>query len=329
MDLFKKIEGQITSFYKKHIICEQYPMLTSTNRKEWLNKGALGVVYMLHHITKKNSSNIPNNEDLKVSPSFLEKIIREYKRQDFDFISLDSLHRILTSGAIIKRPFIVFTIDDGYLDNYTNALPVFEKYDVPFAIFVATDFIDKKAILWWDVIEKMILQGGNIQTRDGHVYCCNTFQQKWDTFRLLRERILLLDQTRLEEELNNMFCYNTIDWYEPIRNQGMSWEQISILSHHPLCTIGGHTVSHPALNKLDEATYRWEIEEGVKRIEKVTGTPIEHFAYPYGLTYEKGTLSDSLFHKFNFKTAFAATGGCITKDNQHRIALLPRVFLKQ
>ena len=63
MDLFKKIEGRITSFYKKHIICEQYPMLTSTNRKEWLNKGALGVVYMLHHITKKKSSNIPNNED--------------------------------------------------------------------------------------------------------------------------------------------------------------------------------------------------------------------------------------------------------------------------
>ena len=329
MRTIQKVGKKIVHLFKEHVIQEQYPLLTPYSRRQLQHTGAIGLVYMLHHITKKNASNIPNNEDLKISPTFLDKIIRKYKQQNFDFISLDSLHHLLTSGEKIKRPFITFTIDDGYLDNYTNALPVFEKYDVPFAIFVATDFIDKKAILWWDAIEKLILQGDNIQTRDGHVYCCHTFQQRWDTFRLLRERILLLDQTRLEEELNNMFCNNSIDWYEPIRNQGMSWEQISILSHHPLCTIGGHTVSHPALNKLDEATYRWEIEEGVKRIEKVTGIPVKHFAYPYGLTNKIGEREELLFHDFNFKTAFAATGGCITKDNQHRITLLPRVFLKQ
>lgn len=329
MGLFKKIEGRIKGFYKKQIICEQYPMLTSTNRKEWLNKGALGIVYMLHHINKKNASNIPNNEDLKVSPTFLDKIIRKYKRQNFDFISLDSLHSILTSGATIKRPFISFTIDDGYIDNYTNALPVFEKYDVPFTIFVATDFIDKKAILWWDAIEELILQGGNIQTSDGHVYCCHTFQQRWDTFRLLRERILLLDQTRLEEELNNMFCYNTIDWYEPIRQQGLSWEQINILSHHPLCTIGGHTVSHPALNIISDIKFRQEVTDGVAKLQSAIGKPIYHFAYPYGSPNEIGEREYALISEFNFKTVFSAYGGCITENNKHQTTHLPRVYLHE
>lgn len=42
---------------------------------------------------------------------------------------------------------MVFTMDDGYKDNYTNALPIFKKYNVPYTIFVTTNFPDRQAIL--------------------------------------------------------------------------------------------------------------------------------------------------------------------------------------
>lgn len=328
MDIFKKIEGRITSFYKKHIIYEQYPMLTSTNRKEWLNKGALGVVYMLHHIAEKSSSRIPTNEDLKVSPRFLESIIIKYKKQGFTFVSLDQLSEIISLDQMPSFPFIAITIDDGYLDNYNNAFPIFIKHQIPFAIFISTDFVDKKAILWWDVIEDLILQNKEIKIGDRR-YSCNSFQEKWDAFRILRERIMQLNQDCIMESLQQMFSNYNIDWLKPIKEKAMTWDQIKELSNHPLCTIGGHTVSHPVLNKLDDATLKWEIEEGVKRIEKETGISVNHFAYPYGSAKEIGKHEESLIQDFNFKTVFAATGGCITRDNQHRITLLPRVFLKQ
>jgi len=328
MDIFKKIEGRITSFYKKHIIYEQYPMLTSTNRKQWLSKGALGVVYMLHHIAEKCFNRIPTNEDLKVSPRFLESIIIKYKKQGFSFVSLDQISEIISQNQIPSSPFIAFTIDDGYLDNYINAFPIFIKHKIPFAIFISTDFVDKKAILWWDVIEDLILQNKEIIIGNKR-YSCNSFQEKWDTFRVFREKIMQFNQDSFKESLQYMFCNYNIDWLKPIKEKGMTWDQIKELSHHPLCTIGGHTVSHPVLNKLDEATLRWEIEEGVNRIEKETGISVNHFAYPYGSSNEIGKREEQLIQSFNFKTVFAATGGCITRDNKHRITLLPRVFLKQ
>jgi peptidoglycan/xylan/chitin deacetylase (PgdA/CDA1 family) len=328
MGIIRKIKQKAESFYRQRIVCEQYPMLTPISRKKLQAEGAMGVVYMLHHIKEKNPQGIPTNEDLKVSPSFLDKIISKYEKQGFDFISLDELSEIISSDKKPERPFICFTIDDGYLDNYTQALPVFERHQVPFAIFVATDFIDHKAILWWDVIEELILKNDSI-TIGGKHYPCHTFQEKWDAFRILRERILRFDQTKLEEELRNMFSHYDIDWFAPIRHQAMSWEQIKSISQHPLCTIGGHTVSHLALNKLDDNEFHREIAEGITKIQEVTGKPVSHFAYPYGSPNEIGEREYKLISEYHFKTVFSSYGGCISEDNKHLTTHLPRVYLHE
>ena len=230
MGILKKLQRKIYSFYRQEIVCEQFPMLTTFSKKEWLEKDAIGFVYTLHHITDKNPNGIPTNEDLKVSPDFLENIIQKYKRKGFIFISLDQLSDIIITGRKPEHPFIAFTIDDGYLDNYTQALPVFERQQVPFAIFVATDFIDKKAILWWDILEDLTLKNDSV-IFGGDKYQCQTFQEKWDVFRILREKILQFDQTTIEEELKEAFSYYDIDWFEPVRRQAMSWEQVKDIPH--------------------------------------------------------------------------------------------------
>lgn len=324
-----KIAWLADQFYRHHIVKEQYPMLTALSRRNLKREGAMGLVYMLHHICDKDPSRIPTNEDLKVSPAFLEKMILRYKRLGFDFIPLDRLYELTLSGVKPQRPFVAFTIDDGYLDNYTQALPVFEKYEVPFAVFVATDFIDKKAILWWDSIEELILTHDEIITSDGKRFLCKTFQQRWNTFRYLRARVLKLDQTCLETELRKMLDRYDVDWYGPIRQKGMTWEQVKALASHPLCTIGGHTVSHPALNKLSEEAARREIKDGIEKIERTVNQPVRFFAYPYGTPYEIGEREFHLIDELGIQLAFMAHQGCITEDNIRFVNHLPRVYLKE
>lgn len=328
MRIIGKIYQKLYTYYKQSVVCEQFPMLTKLSRHEWQEKGAIGFVYTLHHITEKNPNCIPTNEDLKVSPTFLEDIIIKYKRQGFVFVSLNQLSEIINSDTKPEHPFIAFTIDDGYLDNYTQALPVFERQQVPFAIFVATDFIDKKAILWWDILEDIIIKNDSV-IFGGDKYQCRTFQEKWDVFRILREKILLFDQTKIEDELKEALCYYDIDWYEPVQRQTMSWEQVKEICLNPLCTIGGHTVSHLALNKLNDQEFREEIANGVNKIQSATGKPIFHFAYPYGSPNEIGEREYKLISEFNFKTVFTAHGGCITENNKHQITHLPRVYLHE
>lgn len=328
MAFLKKIERKIYSFYRQEIVCEQFPMLTAISKKEWLEMDAIGFVYTLHHVTEKNPNGIPTNEDLKVSPGFLENIILKYKRKKFHFVSLDQLSDIIITGKNPIDPFIAFTIDDGYLDNYTQALPVFERQQVPFTIFVATDFIDQKAILWWDILEGLVINNDSVKMGE-EKYQCHNFQEKWDTFRILREKILHIDQTKLEKVLGEAFAHYDIDWYEPVQQQAMSWEQIKEISQHPLCTIGGHTASHSSLINLDENKFRQEVADGVQKLQSATGKPIQHFAYPYGSPNEIGEREYKLISEFNFKTVFTAYGGCITEDNKHQITHLPRVYLHE
>ena len=328
MKISRKIVHLIEWFYKRNVIMEQYPMLTPVSRKKLMRTGAMGVVYMLHHISNKNPNGIPTNEDLKVSPAFLEKIILKYKRNGFAFISLDQLYTIILSGERPQHPFVCFTIDDGYLDNYTNALPVFEKYNVPFAIFVATDFIDKKAILWWDSLENLILTHDEVVISSGEKYSCKTFQNRWDTFRLLRDKIISSDQRCLEKELTSMFSAYEIDWYEPIRDSGMNWDQIRELSHHPLCTIGGHTISHPALNKLSIEDAIKEIKDGIITIMEQTQSDVSYFAYPYGTPQEIGFREFQIIKDLGIKMAFMAHQGCVTEGNIV-LTRMPRVYLNE
>lgn len=328
MGIIENIRHKIHTYYRQEIVCEQYPMLTPCNRKEWLDKGAIGIVYMLHHISEKNPKGIPTNEDLKISPAFLEDIIIKYKKRGFNFISLDQLCEIINSNQTPKQPFISLTLDDGYLDNYTQALPVFERHKIPFTIFVATDFIDQNAILWWDILEDIIQRNDQIIYGDIS-YSCRTFQEKWDVFRFIRENILGIDQIRLKEKLTKKLNNYDIDWYEPIRRQSMSWEQVKEISQHSLCTIGGHTVSHLALNKLSDYEFNKEVSDGITKIQEKIGKPIHHFAYPYGSPKEIGEREYRLISNFNFKTVFTSYGGCITESNKHNKTHLPRVYLHE
>ena len=47
-------------------------------------------------------------------------------------------------------------------------------------------------------------------------------------------------------------------------------------------TIGGHTVTHPILTRLETAQARREIVEGRERLEELIGERVDLFAYPCG-----------------------------------------------
>lgn len=294
-----------------------------------MEDGALGVVMMLHRVAEYDKSKLKPNEDLKVSPTFLQKTIDKYKKAGFAFLSLDEVYNVITGKANISRPFVAFTLDDGYLDNFTNAYPIFKRNNVPFCIFVATDFPDKKAILWWYSIEDLILTNDTVRLSDSTTYVCRTYQQKWDTFRLIREKILRLDQGNLLKCLQELFSNYHIDWFAPIQKMAMSWDNIAELGKEPLCTIGGHTVTHPAFIPLSLEEIKSEIDVGTERLHSVINYDINHFAYPYGSIKEDGVREYDFLKEFNFKTAFISFGGIIIRKDRDKLTHLPRFMLRK
>lgn len=309
-----------------YLFQERYPLLNRLYRLYGKGKDAMGVVLMLHRVCERMNGHLPSNEHLKISPAFLEKAIVKYKKAGFSFISLDQLYEILTGKLSIDKPFVCFTLDDGYLDNYDNAYPIFKKHQIPFAVFVATDFPDKKAVLWWYVIEDLILKSSKIKLSDGSQYTCNTFQEKWDTFRYIREKVLLLDQQNMINELNQLFSDYNLNWLSPVQSLSMNWEQIKLLTQDPLCTIGGHTVSHVALNTLSLEDLDNETTNGINIIQAHTSYKPEYFAYPYGSEKENGEREYAYIRNSDIKMAFISYGGFI--NSNCLLEQVPRFMLK-
>ena len=67
----------------------------------------------------------------------------------------------------------------------------------------------------------------------------------------------------------------------------MTWNDVNDLIARGM-TIGGHSYSHPKLNKIiDKDELEMEIKDSKDTIEQHTGIPIDYFAYPYGLYNRK------------------------------------------
>lgn len=332
MNIINKISNKavlLCNGFSDVVFKKKYPLLNPYMRKKAMENGALGVVLMLHRVAEYDKSRLVPNEDLKVSPAFLQRTIDKYRKAGFSFLSLDEVYDVITRKSNIDKPFVAFTLDDGYLDNYTTAYPIFKKNNVPFCIFVATDFPDRKAILWWLTIEDLILSNEKIVLSDGSTYNCKNYQQKWDTFRLIRERILKLDQKKLLNSLQKLFANYHIDWLAPVKEMAMSWENIAELGKEPLCTIGAHTMSHPAFIPLSLEEIKAEIDGGIERLHSVISYDILHFAYPYGSIKEDGEREYEFLKTFDFKTAFISFGGVITQQSEDILTNLPRFMLRR
>ncbi len=271
--------------------------------------GAIGIVYMMHRVGTLNSQGITYNENMKVSPKWLEYIILTYRKHGFDFLSLDELSDVLGGKRKQRKPFVVFTLDDGYVDNYTLAYPIFKKYNVPFCVYVATDFPDGKAFLWWYALEEYLWKEQNRETQ----------------FVEMRKLMLSAKKEDIVKTFRHITHDEDIDIHKYVCTESMSWNQIEEMAQDSLCTIGGHTISHPAFISLTEDEIEHEIKGGIEILKSHIGKEVIHFAYPFGSLNEVNEREYAIAESYGFRTIVTTLNEVITpKTSRLRI---PRYIL--
>jgi hypothetical protein len=153
--------------------------------RPWL--GGVGAILTLHHVRPRRAGDFRPNQLLEVTPRFLEAAIRRVRASGLDLVSLDEMHRRLSTGEVGRR-FACLTFDDGYRDLLRHAYPILRKHEVPFAIYVPTSFPDRLGELWWLVLEIVIARNSRIGlVVDGkdRRYDCATLEEKRDLYESL------------------------------------------------------------------------------------------------------------------------------------------------
>ena len=281
-----------------------------------------GKILALHRVVEKRSL-LDDNRGLEVTPDFLEQTILKYKSAGYCCISLDEVQQRVESGKRGKNKFVCFTLDDGYADNYEQAYPVFKKHNCPFAIYVTTNFPDKKAVLWWYHLQDVVL-GNEKVVLHGVEYDCSDWKKKNQAFHELK-RFFTADSETTLKVLDQLFKENNYVVRDGVNSLSLSWEQIIELAADPLCTIAAHTVSHVALTALSDEEIRKELFDGKKKIEDRIKQPVKHFSYPYG--YWDNRVADLVMEQYSTAVLFWPDGLVrrgATLDRLSRYALIEK-----
>ena len=87
------------------------------------------------------------------------------KDNGFTTLSTDELYDCMAKNKPVPKKSVLITFDDGYEDNYTNAFPILQKYNLKATIFVITGSIDKdKQYLSSAQLKEMQKNGIDIQS---------------------------------------------------------------------------------------------------------------------------------------------------------------------
>lgn len=288
----------------------------------------IGHILVFHRVCPEREINRDlGYAGLSITPEYLESIINFFSIRGYEFISLDKLFYILSSRKIDKK-FVAFTFDDGYADNFIHAYPVFRKYNIPFAIYVTTGFPDRTAILWWYLLDELILGKDHIVFEIKNrkfEFDCFTREQKKSSLLKISSLIMRSNEDDYLHKIERILGVHNIDIYSKTEQLALSWEQISQLCTDPIVTIGAHTVNHYMLSKLFEAAARREIYESKKIIELHINREVRHFSYPFGSRGQAGKREFEIAKKCGFKTATTTRNANIFFGHRHHLECLPRV----
>ena len=110
-----------------------------------LRRGGVRIL-MFHSIANEHVLGIDNRNVVELPPLAFRRLIR-YLVPRYRIISLVELVELLEHQIPLPAKTLVLTFDDGYANNYHEALPLLSEFDLRATIFVAAGFIGKPGYL--------------------------------------------------------------------------------------------------------------------------------------------------------------------------------------
>ena len=203
----------------------------------------------------------------------------KFLKENYNVIPLDQIIRSLRDGKKIPSWSVALTFDDGYQSNYSLAFPILKQYRLPATVFLTTDFVDRKELLWPDRVEYAVDKGRPLTGSEED---------------LLKESFA----SKIRSELKDIPQESRLEKVEALeRRQGiklseephlreiyrpLSWEEISEMLQEGLVSIGSHTHTHVILSRCNTETIKGELLLSKEIIEKRTGRVCDLFCYPNG-----------------------------------------------
>jgi len=230
-------------------------------------------ILLYHRVLDKFDPLRPSEPDIKRFNKQMKWIKRFYNVLDL----ADAVSKLLMDQLPPRA--LCITFDDGYKDNYQNALPILEKHELTATFFVATGFLNG-GIMWNDTVVESLrnTKQKNLDLRGYGIGCYDICEDRTECLGKIINDLKYLsfhDRARVVTDLPDILKVPA-----PVGLM-MTEKDVNVL-HRRSMGIGGHTVNHPILSRLSTQQARQELENGKQTLEQIIGERVALFAYPNG-----------------------------------------------
>lgn len=198
----------------------------------------------------------------------------------FNIIPLNDAIRGLRKQTLPSRAACI-TFDDGYADNAEVALPILQKHAIPATFFIASGFLHGGR-MWNDTVIELVRNATgrvlDLSAMGLGIFDIGTTQHRQQTIHALLGKFKYLSLKTRQEQIDRMCSLVQVTLPHDLM---MNPDQVRKL-HDAGMEIGGHTVNHPILARLDAKAARDEIAGGKEALEQIIRAPVRLFAYPNG-----------------------------------------------
>jgi len=252
-------------------------------------------ILMAHGVmdTEQPTSWIPLRPQL--SRRTLDDTLRRLSRY-YRFVSLEDAVAMLAGRSPLQLYSMVLTFDDGYRNNFSHALPILRRHQVPASFFVTTGNIEERRPFWFDRLDYALQHAAvdGRQVKIGKKIISlearnrDSLQLSYKRFRDAAKGAVRPDHEMVHEleglaaELEDESRKKIADVFADDDWSALpTWQELKDSLGSDV-TVGSHTVDHVRLALVDDKVCTEQLLRSKQTIEQRLGQPCRYLCYPGG-----------------------------------------------
>jgi peptidoglycan/xylan/chitin deacetylase (PgdA/CDA1 family) len=215
-------------------------------------------------------------------------------------------HELMDFRVETDRPMFCVTFDDGWKDNYTNALPILERSHVPAVVFLATGVLEKGELIWpedlmlktrnaceavaeTEIVSKIALLAPDASN-------CNPREQLERAIEALKLVSTEERQTRIASYFKAIGAQQ-----QALSGHMMTWAEVKEMRGRGV-KFGSHSHTHRIFSMASRREIETELEISKAEIRFHLGEYPDAFAFPNArYSGNEGELLERAGYSFGFR----------------------------
>ena len=119
-------------------------------------------ILVYHHIRPSIPDGSRGLKRMTVTVETFDQQMKYLQDNGYHLITFAALSDAVDHGSELPSQPVIVTFDDGWEDQFANALPTLEKYRVPATFFIITNYIGYRSFLSWPQWQALLDKGMTI-----------------------------------------------------------------------------------------------------------------------------------------------------------------------